>query len=787
MIALVASLALLSPTMAGLSEVPFQAVRVHDTFWDPWRDRNRKLSIPHALENLETYGNLKNFDLAAAGQHTGFQGPVFMDSDAYKVIEAAAYCLASDKDPKLDKAIDGVIARIAKAQQPDGYLDTYYIVNGLSRRLTNLEDNHELYCAGHLFEAAAAHFQATGKRNLLNVATRYADFLVKTFGDGPGHRAGYPGHPEIELALVRLAGVTGNKSYFDLARFFVDHRGTHFFAVEHNRPEAQYDGTYWLDNVPIRSLGKIEGHAVRAGYLMSGATDVAAQTGDPGLLSMLNRVWQNTVQKNMYVTGGIGPSASNEGFTEDYDLPNLSAYQETCASVALLMWNHRLNLLYGDAKYADLVETSLYNGVLAGVSLDGTHFFYVNPLASMGTHHRSGWFSCACCPPNAARTISGLGRYAYATKGNDIYVNLYFGNDATVTTGSGPVKLTQTTSYPWSGRVDLTVDPSAAAQMNLKLRIPGWCDPSKVSLSVDGRSVPVALEKGYAVLTGRFTGGTKVRLELPMEPRRIAANPNVKDDVGKLALARGPIIYAVEQVDVKAPLSGVSLPASAPVTERWEPKLLGGVQALEATGLSSPVEWTAKLYGAAPAPTPVKLRAVPYYAWDNRAPGPMEVWLPVSPPPPPAGGPERQARVTLSHTSGNAQPDGVNNGEEPRSSGEQPGRLCHFWPRKGTEEWVQYKWQAPQTISGARVYWFDDTGRGECRLPTSWTLEYLDGETWKPVSLLSGEGYKIAADRWCEVSFSKVKTSALRLRLQMQTGWAAGVRQWRVETDAEEN
>lgn len=765
-------------TMLRLKPVPFTAVTINDSFWAPRRETNRRVTISHALRQLEDTGTLGNFDLAAARAKSGHKGYVFQDSDAYKTLEAIAYTLATDPDPELDAQADDVIARIAKAQQPDGYLNTYYTINGLDKRWTNLRDNHELYCAGHLFEAAVAHFQATGKRNLLNVAIRFADHIVRRFGDGPGKVAGYPGHPEIELALVKLADVTGRKEYFDLAAFFVSRRGTGYFAREHGTPPAEYDGTYWQDQVPIREQKSIVGHAVRAAYLMSGVTDVAARTGDAGLLAMLDRVWKNTTTRRMYVTGGLGPSGSNEGFTEDYDLPNLTAYQETCASIANAMWNHRLALLYGDSRYADVMETALYNGALAGVSLDGTRFFYVNPLASEGTHHRSEWFGCACCPPNIMRTLAFIGGYAYATSADALWVNLYIRGSVKAEVAGARVSVGVATDYPWDGMVRLSVNPAKETAFGLRLRVPAWCPNPRVRVNDDAWATPV-VENGYAVLTRTWKAGDQVELDLPMAVRRIAAHPRVQDDVGKLAVARGPLIYAFEAVDNPVSPLKAALPVDAPLTVQSEPNLLGGIRVITGEGIvADSADWRGVLYRTAPAPVKAALKAIPYALWDNRAAGPMAVWLPVAPPPPPAGGPEMSAAVTLSFTSRNASPGGINDGKPVTSSRSHPGQLTHFWPHKGGSEWVQYTWQKPLTVEGCRVYWFDDTGSGECRLPASWKVSYLDGQTWKPVQGVAS--WPVTLDAWDEVRFEPVTTTALRLEIEMQPQWAVGIHEWQV-------
>jgi uncharacterized protein len=485
-------------SLLKLRAVPFPDVTIQDSFWTPRRETNRLASIPFSLQKLEEAGNLEDMRLAARGATNGYRGPVFMDSDLYKALEAASYSLATHPDPALEKQLDGIISLIASAQQPDGYLNSHFTVTAPAKRWTNLRDWHELYCAGHMFEAAVAHYQATGKTNFLNVATRYANYIDSVFG-APPKRLGYPGHPEIELALIKLWRATGNPRYLELARFFIENRGQKFFATEHHTPLDKYEGAYWQDDCPIYDHQGIKGHAVRAAYLMSGVTDVAAQTENERLLRMLDRVWRNTTERNQYLTGGIGPSAHNEGFTEDYDLPNQSAYQETCATIALAQWAHRLALLYGDARYADVLERALYNGVLSGVSLDGTRFFYVNPLESGPNHRRSPWFGCACCPPNVTRTLAALGGYAYATGPDSLYVNLYIQGAAQTKVGRTPVQLKVKTEYPWDGKVALELAPTTPAKFALRLRLPAWCHDAKCALNGRVQKQPV-IERGYLVL-----------------------------------------------------------------------------------------------------------------------------------------------------------------------------------------------------------------------------------------------------------------------------------------------
>lgn len=617
--------------LLNLRAVPFTDVRIHDSFWGPRQETNRLVTIPINFQNLEKAGNLENFRLAARRATNGYQGPVFMDSDAYKAMEAAAYSLATHPDPALEKQLDEIIATLAAAQLPDGYLNSFFIVKRPGRRWTNLRDAHELYCAGHLFEAAVAHFQATGKRTFLEVACKLADHIDSVFGPPP-KRLGYPGHPEIELALIKLWRVTGERRYFELARFFIENRGRGYFATERKPPDPNYDPSYYQDDVPIFDHDRIKGHAVRAAYLMAGATDVAAETRDERLLRMLDRVWRNTVERNVYITGGIGPSAHNEGFTTDYDLPNLTAYQETCATIALALWAHRLALLYGDARYADALERALYNGVLAGVSRDGRTFFYVNPLESRGDHHRKPWYGCACCPPNVARTLAALGGYVAATGQNALWVNLYVQGELDVSLGGERVRWRVITDYPWDGRVKLRAQLPQPGSFELRLRVPGWCEGATVS--VNGRRVAQpATERGYFVLAREWRNGDAVELNFPMPVQRIVANPRVKADHGLVALQRGPIVYCLEQCDQAAPLGRMFLPADAQIEPVAQPQLLGGVTVLRGrAGVAPELDWERRLYSALPAPKGVEFTAIPYHAWDNRAPGAMKVWVPFAPP-----------------------------------------------------------------------------------------------------------------------------------------------------------
>jgi DUF1680 family protein len=771
-----AAVALLAPQI-GLPKydpVPFTDVHIKDRFWQPRQEVNRTATVDHSLKMLDDAGNYLVMRLAAEGKHTGYKGLIFTDSDLYKVLEGVSYTLATHPNPQLDRKTDELIALIASAQMPDGYINTWHQVNAPDRFFKNLRDEHELYCAGHMIEAAVAHHKATGKRNFLDIATKMADLINQRFGPNGG--PGYPGHPELELALFKLWKETGDRKWLSLAEKLIDTRGTHFFAMEHKTPEADYDGTYWLDDVPIREHKEIKGHAVRAAYLLAGCADLARETGDPAMIKMLNRVWRNATEKRVFITGGIGPSGSNEGFTVDYDLPTLSAYQETCASIAMALWGQRMALLFGDAKYMDSVEMALYNGMLSGVALDGQSFFYVNPLASLGNHHRSPWFACACCPPNVLRTIASLGGYAYAKSDKDLVVNLFVGGDVKTKVGRETVDMSVATDFPWDGKVTYTFN--APTNVGLRVRVPGW---ERGSMKISGARVASGVENGYNLLAGPWKKGDKVVVDLDMTPTQVEGHPGAKEILGRAAIQRGPLIYCAEQVDNASPVNELVIPRGAKLTPVFRRNVLGGVVEIEAEAeqVGAP-DWDRTLYQPLRPARKAVAKLVPYGFWDNRKPGQMQVWIPMTPPPAKVTGPEGKAKVWLSFKSGNAQPWGVNDGIEPASSNEQPNALCHFWPHKGGEEWVQYTWEKPQVASGSKIYWFDDTGRGECKLPKDFKLQALVGGQWADLAL---KGKEIALNKWTELSFAPVTTTALRLVVQQRDGWASGIHEWKVSVE----
>ena len=619
--------------------VAFTAVHLDDDFWAPRIETNRITTIPYAFVQCENSGRMDNFERAARVLHgeteTNLNPPgyPFDDTDPYKVLEGDAFATAGKLDAKNATYLNNLIDMIASAQEPDGYLYTTRTINpkhphkwsGTNRWVNEQELSHELYNAGHLFEAAAAHFQSTGQSNLLNVALREADLLVKTFGPGTNQLHYWPGHEIVEMGLVKLYRVTGNVKYLNLAKYFIDDRGSRPGGDDYHQSRIR----------PVDQTEAI-GHAVRAGYLYSGMADVAALTGDEKYVRAIDAIWGNCVGKKLYITGGIGARAAGEAFGDNYELPNLTAYCETCAAVANAYWNQRLFLLHGDAKYVDVLERSLYNGLLSGVSLDGTKFFYPNPLESAGKDERSPWFGCACCPGNITRFVASVPGYFYAVTGDSLYINLFATGSAEMTLDSGrSVKILQETRYPWDGAVRMTVLPDQASKFTIRVRIPGWArnepvpgdlysflteSKDEISLKVNGHRTSLSLEKGYAVLNRKWKRGDLIELNLPMPVRRVVANEKVAADRHRVALQRGPIVFCAEWPDnPNGKVRNLVLPNDQALTASFEPDLLNGVEII--TGQAA----LAGKDGRSLALQPFK--AIPYYAWANRGKGEMAVWL----------------------------------------------------------------------------------------------------------------------------------------------------------------
>jgi uncharacterized protein len=758
----------------SLKAVPFQDVAIKDGFWSKRLQTNRTATIEANLHQCEITGRIRNFAIAGKLEQGKHKGLLFDDSDVYKVIEGIAYTLSDHRDAKLEKRTDAVIDIIAAAQQPDGYLNTYYTLVKPTERWKNIQFGHELYCSGHLIEAAVAYHQATGKRKLLDVAIKLADHIDRTFG--PDKKVVASGHEEIELALVKLYRATKEKRYLKLAQFFLDVRG--------DKSKRRLFGEYAQDHKPIREQSEVAGHAVRAMYLYCGMADVAGLSGDRKLLDAITKIWHDVVERKMYVTGGIGPSASNEGFTVPYDLPNDSAYAETCAAIGMALWNHRMFLINGDAKYADILEREVYNGLLSGVSLSGERFFYVNPLGSVGRHHRVSWFDCSCCPTNIVRYLPGMGERVYAHRDNDIWTVLYMSSTATIALKDGKVKLTQETNYPWDGKITIKIERDKPFPFGLHLRVPGWCR-AQPTLKVNGepiRLAPVALNgtgQYVRLVTDPEKLSTTIEWELPMSVERVYADPHVKADVGRVALRRGPIIYCLEGIDNGGSVRSLCLSKEAKLTANYSKTLLGGVVTIrgEALAVSRSDEQLAT--------KPVSFRAVPYFAWDNRQPGQMIVWIAEDPERAELPGEDgiivKGIRIRASHLNPTDTLETVNDGGVPMSSKDHNIRRMTWWDHRGTVEWLSYRTAKPRTLSASGVYWFDDTGIGSCRVPAEWRLLWLDGDEWKPVKLLKDEHYGISRDRFNKVSFEPVTTRELRLEVKLKAGFSGGVLKWRVK------
>lgn len=591
-----------------ITPVNFSDVLIEDGFWTPRLQSHKDVTMGVCIDQIENQtGRIRNFENAALkqGEHSGI---FFDDSDVYKALEGMAYSLQNIPDPVLEAKCDEWIDKFAAAQEEDGYINTFYTLTGLDKRWDNM-DKHEMYCAGHMIEAGVAYYNVTGKRKLLDVCIRMADHMMTIFG--PGKRNWVPGHEEIELALVKLYQATGDKKYLEFSEWLLDQRGHGYGSHSVSQGEAarKWNPVYYQDDAPVRDMCEIAGHAVRAMYLYCGMADVAAYTGDQGYIDALNRLWDDVVLRNMYITGGIGQSAHNEGFTEDYSLPNLTAYCETCASVGMVLWNWRMNQFTGDSKYADVMERSMYNGALAGISLEGDTFFYVNPLESVGNHHRKPWYGCACCPSQICRFLPSIGNYIYGVSDNAVWVNLYMGNTAEVKVAGKDVTLTQKTDYPWDGAIALTVGTKSPVKTQIRLRIPDWC--SSYTLAVNGQPVEAPVEKGYAVIERKWKNDDTVELNLDMPVEVVAADPRVKENEGKRAVQRGPLVYCIEEADNKVDFDSLRISEDAQFTTEFRPDFLRGVVTITARTADNTLNY------------------IPYYTWDNREAGGMKVWVPL--------------------------------------------------------------------------------------------------------------------------------------------------------------
>ena len=632
--------------MREYSPVNFADVSIEGDFWRERLDTVLRRSIPSQYQQLEAAGILESLrlpqpppPLRIPRNAHNFTTQIFWDSDVGKWIEAASYALHFRRDEAIEAHVDEIVEWLAAAQAPDGYLNCWYLGHEPEKRWTNLRDNHELYNAGHLLEGAVAYFQATGKRRFLDVMLKYVDHIRAVFGPNPEQKHGYCGHEEIELALYKLFVVTGDRKHLDLAAYFINERGKqpHYFDLEAiargDDPKEYWAKTYEYSQShrPVRNQDRVVGHAVRAMYLYTAMADLAAELNDDSLKRTLETLWQDVTVRQMYLTAGLGPSKLNEGFTEYYDLPNDTAYAETCASVALIFWAQRMLNLDLDGKYADVLELALYNGALSGLSRDGEHYFYENPLESDGRHRRWEWHSCPCCTMNVSRLVASVGGYFYSTGADALAVHLYGGSSATVSLGARKVTVKQTANYPWAGAIRIAIDPETAGEFKLLLRIPGWARSASARINGSGIDVAGAVSKGYLEIRRIWNPGDVVDLDIPMPVERIYAHPSVKADVGRTALKRGPLVYCVEQVDnPSTPVERIRLRRPAKLATRERGDLFDGITTVIAEANAASVgDWNGTLYRAGPPEeTAATWTAVPYYLWNNREPGRMLVWIP---------------------------------------------------------------------------------------------------------------------------------------------------------------
>ena len=778
-----------------INPVPFTAVKVTPgTFWGQRLEASRKVTIPLAFSKCEETGRYTNFSNAA--QHLKDPSKVFPvgglsfdDTDPYKTIEGASYILQTYPDKKLVQYIDSVLDVIASAQEPDGYLYTSRTQNPQhphewagDKRWSKEEDlSHELYNLGHMVEGAIAHYQATGSRKFLDIAIRYADCVCREVGPNPGQACVVPGHQIAEMALAKLYLVTGDKKYLDEAKFFLDYRGK--TTITHDYSQA---------HKPVIEQDEAVGHAVRAAYMYAGMADVAALTGDKDYIKAIDAIWDNIVSKKLYITGGIGATSNGEAFGKNYELPNMSAYCETCAAIGNVYVNYRLFLLHGDSKYYDVLERTLYNGLISGVSLEGNGFFYPNPLESMGQHQRQPWFGCACCPSNICRFIPSLPGYIYAVKDKNVYVNLFLSNKSNLTVAGKKVALSQTTEYPWNGDITVNVDQNAAGQFAMKIRIPGWVKnqvvPSNLYQYTDGKRLGYTIlvngsavtanvtEDGYYTINRRWKKGDKVQIHFDMEPRTVRANNKVEADRGMVSIERGPIVYCAEHPDNSFDIMGALINQNPQFT-LGKGEIAGTpVQTLTTSAQTLNFNKQGKLEAQDQT-----LTLIPYYAWCHRGSGKMRVWLPQDLNATNPSQPETLASQSKVTSSTERMPalSAINDRLVPKDENDRSVPYTHWWPKKDCTEWLGYEFPQEATVQSATVYWYDDGPWGGCRVPQSWRILYQDQQgQWQPVT--GADGYPTDKGAACTVNFDPVKTKALRLEVTLPADNAAGLFEWSI-------
>ena len=777
-----------------IDPVRFTSVKVTDSFWGQRLKASREVTIPLAFSKCEEEGRYDNFTKAAQQMHAdhnlGFEvkGYSFDDTDVYKTIEGASYVLQTYPDKKLEAYIDSVLAVVAAAQEPDGYLYTARTMNpehphqwAGEHRWEKVEDlSHEFYNLGHMVEGACAHYVATGKRNFLDIAMRYADCVIREIGDGPDQVVRVPGHQIAEMALAKLYTLTGEKKYLDMAKFFLDKRGY-----------TERSDAYSQAHKPILEQDEAVGHAVRAAYMYSGIADVAALTGDRDYIDAIDRIWDNIVSKKLYITGGIGATNNGEAFGANYELPNMSAYCETCAAIGNVYVNYRMFLLHGDAKYYDVLERSLYNGLLSGVSLEGDGFFYPNPLESAGQHQRKAWFGCACCPSNICRFIPSVPGYIYAVKDSDLYVNLYMSNTMNQKVNGKAVQVSQETNYPWDGDVKITVDKNSAKTFAMKLRIPGWvrgqvvpsdlytyADGKKLGYKVlvNGEEVESEIENGYFTIRRNWKKGDVVSLHLDMEPRIVKAHAEVKADEGRIAIEKGPVVYCAEWPDNDFSVRSVLMTKKPQLSVVRRPDLLYGIDQIKTDAQAISFNKDGKL-----EVKNVTLTMIPYYAWCHRGSGEMTVWLPQDLRVTQPLMPETIASMSkVSYSKAGNSLISINDRVTPSNPEDRSASHFFWWPEEeSSTEWLSYEFKEPATVSSTSVWWYDDQPWGDIRLPEFWKVYYKDAAgNWVPVQ--TSDDYTIRKGVANTIEFKSVKTSALKLEIGQPKDYSCGLSEWEI-------
>ncbi len=792
-----------------ITPVPFTSVKVSEnSFWGQRLETSRKVTIPLAFGKCESEGRYKNFERAAHPSDSYDVSKLmplsFDDTDPYKTIEGASYILQTYPDKQLEAYLDSIIDIIGKAQEPDGYLYTARTQNPKNphfwagnKRWEKEEDlSHELYNLGHMVEGAVAHWQATGSRKFLDIACRYADCVVREVGAKPGQACVVPGHQIAEMALCKLYLATGKKEYLDEAKFFLDYRG-----------KTEIKQEYSQSHKPVVEQDEAVGHAVRAAYMYAGMADVAALTGDTAYIHAIDRIWDNIVTKKLYITGGIGATNNGEAFGANYELPNMSAYAETCAAIGNVYVNYRLFLLHGDSKYFDVLERTLYNGLISGVSMDGGGFFYPNPLESMGQHQRQAWFGCACCPSNICRFLPSLPGYVYAVKDRNVYVNLFLDNSSALKVAGKSVKLSQQTNYPWDGDITVSVTENKAGAFDLKIRIPGWVKGQPVptdlyyysdgkrlgyTIKVNGQDAAATVTAdGYYTISRKWKKGDKVSIHFDMETRTVRANSKVEADRGQVAIERGPIVYCAEWPDNNFDIMSVLLNQDPQINLSTMPdgsfiadslkSVLSLYKSQKVVTLSTDVQ--SLKFGADGKLTvsDQTLKLIPYFAWAHRGNGNMKVWLPqdvraVRPNAPATLAAQAKVEFSAPVPARSSLTDGL----VPADENDRSIPYCHWWPKQNSTEWITYTFEEAKEIKSSTVYWYDDQPWGGCKVPDSWKIYYQDeAGAWHPV--VEPDAYPTKRGLPCTVNFAPVKTKAVKLEFRQPEHQSCGLFEWSVK------